>query len=223
MRRIIDFILAVAKHWGALVTGGAAIGLISIWQETGHRVPAYVYWSIALLALFVAFFRAWKDKAEQVEGATAKAHELEQKRIATVDSAEWLDLADRFKEISRHVGAQLQTTSELREQFGKDTNRSDRWSMGVGGEEKKCEALCVLAGAMLVKSPNQSISAEVRAVTSDRDRWLGFLAECGAVRSDSYAIEPISEDRKQIHYFGYITELAVVSANICIECSSREL
>lgn len=140
-----------------------------------------------------------------------------------VRSSDWKDLADRFKEISRHVGAQLQTTSELREQFGKDTSRSDRWSIGVDREEKKCEALCVLAGAMLAKSRNQPLSAEVRAVTSDRDRWLGFLRECDAVRSDGYVIEPISEDRKQIRYYGYITELAVVSANTCIECSAREI
>jgi hypothetical protein len=64
-----EYIGAVAHHWGTLVTGGVAIGVLGIWQGTGHSVPRSVYWCLGLIALFISCFRAWlaerkaKDKA----------------------------------------------------------------------------------------------------------------------------------------------------------------
>jgi hypothetical protein len=57
----------VRKHWAALVTGGTLIGLLGIWQGTGHAVPTSVYWTIALVGLVVACCKAWIAKYEEVE------------------------------------------------------------------------------------------------------------------------------------------------------------
>jgi len=69
-----DFIRAVARHWGSLVTGGFFIGVIGTWQATGHNVPPAVYWGIALIALFIAFFKAWVDERKAKEFALGQAH-----------------------------------------------------------------------------------------------------------------------------------------------------
>jgi hypothetical protein len=34
----LKFLTAVLKHWGVIVTGGMVIGLLSLWQNTGHVV-----------------------------------------------------------------------------------------------------------------------------------------------------------------------------------------
>ncbi len=36
----LQFVNDVRKHWGILVTSGAAIGALGIWQSTGHFVRA---------------------------------------------------------------------------------------------------------------------------------------------------------------------------------------
>jgi len=69
MLKLWDFISAVSRRWGSLVTGGTFIGLLATWQGTGHYVPPYVYWTVALLGLFVAFFRAWKDENHEKDSA----------------------------------------------------------------------------------------------------------------------------------------------------------
>ncbi|MGA8145652.1 MAG: hypothetical protein WB987_17335 [Candidatus Acidiferrales bacterium] len=65
------FIRSVARHWGILVTSGVLIGLVGVWQGTNHRVAPAVYWCIALIALFIAFYRAWLD--ERRAGVVSKS------------------------------------------------------------------------------------------------------------------------------------------------------
>lgn len=219
MHPIINFALAVRKHWGALVTGGALIGLLGIWQGTGHSVPAWVYSAIALIALFAAFYKAWKEKAEQVETEIAKAREVDRKRIALVGSDEWLDLSDRFKEISKFAGVQLHTAS-------RDGSEVHTWRFdGERGETKSCMALCARAGAMLLKSPRLSVtlSDRVRRTPDNAERWLCFLQDDGAVRYDHGPGREEYDGGVTLHFLGYLAEVGPVSARSCIECSAKEL
>jgi len=43
------------------VTGGFTIGLLSIWQGTGHTTKPWAYWAVAIVGLGAACFRAWRD------------------------------------------------------------------------------------------------------------------------------------------------------------------
>ena len=62
----LEFFNAVRRHWGSLVTSGAGIGVLGIWQSTGHFVSHSVYWSVAVIGLVVAFYRTWFDEHQQV-------------------------------------------------------------------------------------------------------------------------------------------------------------
>jgi len=64
------FVRSVARHWGVLVTSGVFIGLVGVWQGTNHRVPPAVYWGIALIAMFIAFYRAWLDEHRASKGSS---------------------------------------------------------------------------------------------------------------------------------------------------------
>ena len=44
------------------MTSGAIIGVIGTWQSTGHHVPGYAYWAIAVIGLFSAFYLAWRGE-----------------------------------------------------------------------------------------------------------------------------------------------------------------
>ena len=95
-------------------------------------------------------------------------------------NAEWLALADRFKEVSRHMGVQLHTAS-------RNGNEVDTWSFrGEAEESRKCQALCARAGILLTKSPlvASRLSQRVLSNKDHAERWLCFLRDSGAVRLD---------------------------------------
>jgi hypothetical protein len=66
------FLIAVARGWGALVTGGFLIGLVTIYQSTSHPVAPWIYWSIGLGAVFVACFEAWNEQFDAAEAERLK-------------------------------------------------------------------------------------------------------------------------------------------------------
>jgi len=59
---VFRFLRAVIRHWGALVSGGAIIGFLGIWQGTGHPVSPTVYWIVAIVGIFVACYLAWNEE-----------------------------------------------------------------------------------------------------------------------------------------------------------------
>lgn len=71
----LEFANAVRRHWGSIVTSGAIIGALGIWQSTGHFVPHMVYWIVAAFGLVIAFYWAWRDEHLQALGATRKLNE----------------------------------------------------------------------------------------------------------------------------------------------------
>jgi hypothetical protein len=88
MRRVSQFLQAVLKHWGVLVTGGFAIGVLGIWQGTGHPVRPWVYWIVAIVGLLVAFFKAWNDQVNEKEKALTRTEEIQRELEASPNAAD---------------------------------------------------------------------------------------------------------------------------------------
>lgn len=89
----------------------------------------------------------------------------------------------------------------------------------------QCEALCRLAGAMLLKSPKvlASLSEKVRTRSDDVFRWLYFISE----RKNIFTRELTSDvrvgmERKQ-GSGKTIPSLSTHSANACLECAAKEI
>jgi hypothetical protein len=73
----LRFLWRVLRHWGALVTGGAFIGGLTIYQGVGHPVPHWAYWTIAGVALFGGSFLAWRDEYRRTKEFEAKLLKIE--------------------------------------------------------------------------------------------------------------------------------------------------
>ncbi len=217
MRSLWTFVRSVARHWGSLVTGGFVIGLIGIWQGTGHAVRPGVYWAVALLALFAAFFAAWSEEHKAKERVAAEHLAAAKVTAAAVTSSDWRELADRFSKLSRHVHVGWT-------QWGGDSGRQF-WSLGGSTPEEthQCRALCELAGAMLVRSPN--VCREFRDLHEPdaADRWLCFLKYTGALQSNGYGVETLDDGTRRPIFLGMISNLAGVSATACLTCSANAL
>jgi hypothetical protein len=110
-RDTLEFILAVARHWSTLMTGGIIIGALDLWQNTGHSVPPFLYWSVAIVALFVAFFRAWRDEHQAKEGVLQKAgppSRLDRQAISA-----WLELHNEKKRLQEELELSIESLESL--------------------------------------------------------------------------------------------------------------
>lgn len=76
MERAWLFAQSVFHYWGALVTGGVLIGVLAIWQNTDHVVWPWIYWAVAIIAFFVACFKAWNEQADLVEIRNTELRQL---------------------------------------------------------------------------------------------------------------------------------------------------
>jgi len=106
--RAWQFLIAVVRHWGALVTGGVVIGLLWLWQGTGHTVKPWVFWLVAVVALFIASFKAWNDQFNAREAAEKTIQKL---RGASPQSDPYLVLMEE----RRRLEAELQRLEEIEE------------------------------------------------------------------------------------------------------------
>lgn len=75
MNEPVAFLKAVVRHWVSLVTGGIVIALLWLWQGFGHIIPRLVYGVVAVGAVLVASYRAWRDQYRAPkEKASADKH-----------------------------------------------------------------------------------------------------------------------------------------------------
>jgi hypothetical protein len=61
VRTALRWLNSVRRHWGSLVTSGAIIGTLGIWQGSGHYVRPSVYWMVGTVGLVAASYRAWSE------------------------------------------------------------------------------------------------------------------------------------------------------------------
>ena len=128
-------------------------------------------------------------------------------------SGDWKELSGRFEPLAR---------SGIRadQQKGRDY---ERWDI-TGGDNvaaDRIKTLCKHAGGLLSKSPNvsRSIPAAILAISDARERWLSYLkyAKPSSFRSLGHGTE-----QGRTIYLGSIIDLAIVSANECLECAGKE-
>jgi len=99
----LKFADAVRKHWGGIVTSGAIIGALGIWQSTGHFIRPNVYWAIALLGLIFASYRAWNDQHEQFERLDKEAQKKQAELQSKLDELKRWSFEAEFLKASRSV------------------------------------------------------------------------------------------------------------------------
>jgi hypothetical protein len=203
----------VLRYCGALVTGGLVIGLLGIWQNVGHKIPAQVYWAIAIVALLISFFKAWNEQVN--------AREVLEVRPAAVSAREWKELASQFKQMPNGARADWYQSLNAETQ----AVMAESWDVR-GNTSAECEALCKNAGAMLLRSPHilPRLSDRIRTQPDHIWRWLYFLKESrravpagigeGFTRVGNVKTTTACES---------IENLASVSATACMECSADEI
>jgi hypothetical protein len=161
-------------------------------------------------------------------GATSNLiPEEQQKKAESVPQRDW---SGNWKELSRLF--EPLTRSGIRADHQKAQDY-ERWDI-TGGDRAAADrivTLCKHAGELLSKSPNVSraVPAEILAMADSGDRWLSYLKHSKPIsfRFMGYGIERLDETlEKQISPFhillGSINDLALVSANECLECAGKE-
>jgi len=201
-----------------------------------HKAPVGgPAWGLVFLAVGVVFLVLWyygrkddtgrREVASLFDGAVPDSTASKVVKTAErpgVTSIEWLQLADRFKKLSRHVHV------NSIQRGGDDALES--WTIGgsTNKETDECRALCSLAGTMLSRSPHlcRCLSVAELSQPDAADRWLSFLKRNGAWRSNGYGTETLhnGEQRQFFSCFlGMINDLAGASSTACISCSANAL
>lgn len=67
LRDLARFTIAVARHWGILVTGGFIVGLIALVERvSGKAISGWPLWLALGMSLFLASFLAWRDERQVI-------------------------------------------------------------------------------------------------------------------------------------------------------------
>lgn len=99
----LKFADAVRKHWGSIVTSGAIIGALGIWQSTGHFVKPFVYWAIGVIGLLFATYRAWKDQYQEFQTRDREAQKKEVELEGKLQDLKRWSFEAEFLKASRSV------------------------------------------------------------------------------------------------------------------------
>jgi hypothetical protein len=68
-----DFVLSILAHWGALMTGGAIIAFLGLWERWRSKPLSWaLYKWIAVLFVLFAVFLAWNDEHSKVIALTKR-------------------------------------------------------------------------------------------------------------------------------------------------------
>jgi hypothetical protein len=72
VRHIWEFIVAVARQWSTIVTGGFIAALILLYEhKTGEPIAGRLFWIAVITSLVIAVFLAWRKERVTVESLTA--------------------------------------------------------------------------------------------------------------------------------------------------------
>src|SRR5437879_2337536 len=72
-RHISQFVVAVARSWGVLTTGGFVVAVIGLWEHLSARpIVGWPLWIAVALSLVCACFSAWRKERLTVESFSAR-------------------------------------------------------------------------------------------------------------------------------------------------------
>jgi hypothetical protein len=112
MQKPLLWLNAVRRHWGGIVTGGALIGVLGIWQGLGHGVPPFVYGAVALAGLAFASYRVWAEEHDALIEARNQLSETDLKKA-------------QIEAIREQTAAQKAHTAELIRQFDEQARENN--------------------------------------------------------------------------------------------------
>ncbi len=84
-RHVLDFALSVAHHWEILVAGTVLSAAVAVWERY-HKKPiaGWLFRSVIVASLVIAFFLAWQDERLKVEHFTTNRTLLTPKELVAV-------------------------------------------------------------------------------------------------------------------------------------------
>jgi hypothetical protein len=212
MNDLKQFLAALLKRWWPLMSCAVftALGLIAALSRRGN---AWIIGGTALLAvtfLLYAAFGVWRDEHRRVLESNSK----EPPPVSR--APEWQHLSEKFETCSSCVRADWHSTDGV-----------TTWRLAGGyAESKPIEALCIFAGALLLKSPNvyAAVKDEVRCETEHLYRWLSFIKSTISSDSVDYGIQQDDAGNSLgVIVFGHYSGIAHTSALLCTRCSAQEL
>jgi hypothetical protein len=179
------------------------------------RTTLWLYVAVLVVYIAINFFRSiWKLDTERAEAIGEIQHQIKlrdveiRKQENRVSSADWKQLADRFDKVNFGLSAGWQQTQ------GKTI-----WTLG----DQQLKSLCLLAGAMLLKSPYCSVNFEVIVTETDHvKRWLEFVKSNRTSTNVMHGTETLNDGSTVNHFFGSINDLARKSSSLCLECCAYE-
>jgi hypothetical protein len=219
MLPIRRFISAIGADWLARMSGPLTVPFTVAAFFLPSTVAKISFTILAVIAALITCFRIWNTAETEKEQLRAELAEAKKADAPARDwNAEWKELSGKFEKVGLDVSAQWQCNRRNNQTIFENWNLS-------GTYRKQCEALCVFAGALLLKSPNASpgLSELARQQSDPVWRWLFFLKENHNALSSGLGSLPQIDSDGTIYLMGHISNLAVVSAQACMECAALEL
>jgi hypothetical protein len=203
-------ILGTQVHLGLIERGAIRANVLALSEPYLYFLVALAVWHL----LHTSFVLYWENQ-DEITALNVALISVENKAGLliknNVSSADWRDLANKFAKVSQFP---------LRVQY-QSTQGEVSWDL----RDPKYQALCMLAGSMLLKSRRVQTSLPT-SVSTDPDpisRWLNYLKELKRTTDKMYLTEDQVNGTKLIHYLGTISDVGQASENLCIECSAREV
>jgi len=132
----------------------------------------------------------------------------------SLSARDWNDLAADFRRIDAHIRADWASET---------IGTGESWRFRED-KSRTAEALCTLAGAMLLKSPAIAplLSERVKSRSTDSWRWLYYIKEKHPLTQQISGTESSYLTKMQTEA-GTIERLGEISASICVECAAAEI
>lgn len=218
----------IKPAWRAILGVYAVLGLVDQTkdyfvplkiQERWHIQDIQLPWGFWVTGFLLIILIAVVDHAHgQVSErdacirATNKRNESLRERV---DSAQWMNLADRFKAIDSSVRADWSHSAHTGEQD---------WRIAGALHREECASLCRLAGAMLLRSPNvvATLDDAVRGQHDDLHRWLYYLKSIDKLKNYNHGVEKFKNGEEYLLEFASIAPLGSDSSLVCMECAAHE-
>ena len=100
LRHVWEFVVAVLRQWGVLVTGGFIVALIGLYEHaTGRPIVGRLFWSTVIISLLVAFFLVWRKARLTVERLDAMISRQQRRKEVRDHLSRLLKAKDKFVKI----------------------------------------------------------------------------------------------------------------------------